>query len=252
MVTIKHLTFRFGSRTILNDISAHFAPGSFHAVMGCNGCGKTTLLRCIDQIIKPQQGEILIQGTDPSGLSPRMLAQKISFVQQQPITDFEFSAFEIVLMGRNPYQHRLQNESKQDWDIVEQAMKLTHTWELRFAKPHQMSGGELQRVMIARALAQNTPIMLLDEPTSNLDIEHQLDIMRLLSRINKEQHKTLLLVIHDLHLAKRFCPDLVLMHQGHLLYQGPTDKGLTDANIRQVFHVDATELFFGTIKEGIL
>ena len=115
-------------------------------------------------------------------------------------------------MGRNPYQHHLQNESQEDWDIVENAMKQTNTWHLRFSLPSQMSGGELQRVMIARALAQQTPVLLLDEPTSNLDIAHQFEIMELLSAINRNEHKTILIVVHDLNLALRYCPQALLLH----------------------------------------
>ena len=168
--------------------------------------------------------------------SARALAQKVAFVRQQTQTDFDFSAFETVLMGRNPYQKRLQNESQADWDIVEQCMRQTNTWHLRFSKPHQMSGGELQRVMIARALAQQTPVLLMDEPVSNLDIAHQLEIMRLLRNDNG---KTILIVIHDLNLALQFCDDLMLFHSGKLLYQGPVAGGLTPQNIQTVYGVSA-------------
>ena len=119
-------------------------------------------------------------------------------------------------------------------------MKQTNTWHLRFAKPNQMSGGELQRVMIARALAQQTPILLLDEPVSNLDISHQFEILDLLRQINREQHKTILLVIHDLNMAWQYCDRLLLLHQGGIQYQGPTREGLTPDNIATVFGVTAT------------
>ena len=160
-------------------------------------------------------------------------------MRQHPKTDFEFSAFETVLMGRNPYQRHLQNESEQDWQIVEKCMKQTHTWHLRLAKPHEMSGGELQRVMLARALAQQTPILLLDEPVSNLDIAHQFEILELLRTINQEERKTILLVIHDLNMALRYCRQLLLIHQGGIRYQGGIAEGLTPDNIRTVFHVEA-------------
>ena len=157
----------------------------------------------------------------------------MAFVRQQAQTDFEFSAFETVLMGRNPYQKRLQNESQADWDIVEQCMRQTGTWHLRMAKPHEMSGGELQRVMIARALAQQTPVLLMDEPVSNLDIAHQLEIMRLL----RETDKSVVIVIHDLNLALQFCDDLLLFHEGQLLYNGLVAGGLTPENILKVYGV---------------
>lgn len=234
MIELQHITVRFGKREILNDINADIAGGRITAVMGPNGCGKTTLLRCIGGLLEPTAGQVLIDGQRVQDFSARALAQKVAFVRQQAQTDFEFSAFETVLMGRNPYQKRLQNESQADWDIVEQCMRQTGTWHLRMSKPHEMSGGELQRVMIARALAQQTPVLLMDEPVSNLDISHQLEIMRLL----RNTDKSVIIVIHDLNLALQFCEDLLLFHEGRLLYRGPLAEGLTPENIRTVYGVE--------------
>ena len=233
MIGLRHITVRFGKREILNDISADIAGGRITAVMGPNGCGKTTLLRCVGGLMQPTGGDVLIDDNPVGSYSARALAQKVAFVRQQVHTDFEFSAFETVLMGRNPYQKRLQNESQADWDIVEQCMRQTNTWHLRFAKPNQMSGGELQRVMIARALAQQTPVLLMDEPVSNLDIAHQLEIMRLL----RTTDKSVVIVIHDLNLALQFCDDLLLIHNGNLLFHGPIAQGLTTENISMVYGV---------------
>ncbi len=240
MIEIENLRCTFGNKTVLHDLSAQIEEGGFYAILGANGSGKTTLLRCIANILPPSSGRITIDRREVRDYKPKELARKLSLVRQQVHTDFEFSAFEIVLMGRNPYQSHLQNESYHDWEVVEQCMKQTNTWHLRLAKVHQMSGGELQRVMIARALAQQTPIMLLDEPTSNLDIAHQYDIMELLRDINRKEHKTILLVIHDLNLALRYCPSLLLLHQGNVLFQGATADGLTPDNIRTVFQIHAT------------
>ena len=236
MIRLEHITVGFGQRTILHDLDARIEEGCITAVMGPNGCGKTTLLRCMGGLLKPQSGQVLVDGRAVQDYTARELAQRVAFVRQHQQTDFDFSAFETVLMGRNPYQHRLQNESQEDWDIVERCMRQTGTWELRFAKPAEMSGGELQRVMIARALAQQTPVLLMDEPVSNLDIAHQRDIMRLL---RGSGDKTTLIVIHDLNLALRFCDDLLLLHEGGLLYHGPIADGLTPGNIRRVYGVDA-------------
>ncbi len=234
MIELQHIGVDYGNRTILNAIDATLAPGRITAVMGPNGCGKTTLLRCIGGLQQPSRGQVTIDGQPVGSFAAKALAQRVAFVRQQLQTDFEFSAFETVLMGRNPYQHRLQNESREDWDIVERCMRQTGTWELRFAKPAQMSGGELQRVMIARALAQETPLMLMDEPVSNLDIAHQIEIMRLL----RQAGKTTVIVIHDLNLALRFCDDVLLLHGGDLLFHGPISEGLTPNRIHTVFGVD--------------
>lgn len=247
MITLHNLSYAFGKRVVLDGIDTRFEAGSFYAVMGANGCGKTTLLRCVAGLLTPQKGEVLIEGRQVTDLPAREMAQRVAFVRQHPQTDFEFSAFETVLMGRNPYQRHLQNESEKDWQIVEECMKQTNTWHLRFAKPHEMSGGELQRVMLARALAQQTPILLLDEPISNLDIAHQFEILELLRTINREQQKTILLVVHDLNIALLYCRELFLLHQGHIHYQGPIAQGLTTENIKTVFGVQA-EMVQGTLR----
>ena len=242
MIEVRNLSYSYGKKSILNDISFSVPEGSFVAVMGSNGCGKTTLLRCVSRLLTPQQGTVLIDGRPAESYSIRQLAQQLALVQQHPQTDFDFSAFETVLMGRNPYQHHLQNESQQDWDIVEQCMKMTNTWHLRLALPGQMSGGELQRVMIARALAQQTPVLLLDEPTSNLDIAHQFEIMELLTEINRREKKTILIVVHDLNLALRYCPEALLLHHQQLLFQGPTSEALSSERIATVFGVKAQNI----------
>lgn len=236
MISLLHISMSYGRREILRDVSADVAAGRITAVMGPNGCGKTTLLRLIGGLLEPTAGVVTVDGRDVGSYRPREMAQKVAFVRQHAQTDFDFSAFETVLMGRNPWQRRLQNESQEDWDIVERCMRQTGTWELRFAKPAQMSGGELQRVMIARALAQQTPVLLMDEPVSNLDIAHQIDVMRLLK---EAEGKTTLIVIHDLNLALQFCDDLLLLHDGRCLYHGPIAEGLTEGNIGTVYGVKA-------------
>ena len=185
MIELKDLSYGYARKTVLEGLNVRFEEGGMYAVMGANGCGKTTLLRLVAGLLVPDRGEVLVGGCRVDSYSARELAQRMAFVRQYPQTDFEFSAFETVLMGRNPYQRRLQNESQEDWDIVERCMKQTNTWHLRFAKPGEMSGGELRRVMLARALAQQTPIMLLDEPLANLDLAHQYEILELLRNINR-------------------------------------------------------------------
>ncbi|MCR5444786.1 MAG: ABC transporter ATP-binding protein [Bacteroidales bacterium] len=233
MIELQHIEVTYGDHPILRGLDAQVAEGRITAVMGPNGCGKTTLLRCIGGLLRPNGGQVLVDGRPVQTYTARQLAQQVAFVRQQAQTDFDFSAFEIVLMGRNPYQHHLQNESQADWDIVERCMRQTGTWHLRLARPAELSGGELQRVMIARALAQETPVLLMDEPVSNLDIAHQLEVMRLL----RTAGKTTIIVIHDLNLALHYCDDVLLLHEGGMLFHGPIAEGLTPDRIATVYGV---------------
>lgn len=239
MIRVEALCCAYGDKVILNGLDLNIQEGAMCAVLGSNGCGKTTLMRCLSGLIEPQSGKIALAGRPLKDYTTKQLAQTLSLVRQQANTDMEFSAFEIVLMGRNPYQKRLQNESESDWKIVEECMNMTNTWHLRFSTPSQMSGGELQRVMIARALAQQTPVMLLDEPTSNLDIAHQMEIMQLLCDINRNEKKTIMIVVHDLNLAYGYCPNLLLLDKGNKVFYGDMKDGLTPERIRQVFGVEA-------------
>lgn len=238
MLKINNLSYAFGTKQVLSNISLDIADGSFYAVMGANGCGKTTLLRCMDNLLDIPSDTVFLDGVDIRLMKSRQRATKIAYVAQRPTTDVDFSAFEIVLMGRNPYQTHLQNESQHDWNIVEQCMRQTNTWHLRYSTLQQMSGGEVQRVMIARALAQQTPILLLDEPLASLDISHQLEILGILSAINREQGKTIVLIIHDLNMALQHCPKLILLENQHIAYCGDTQQGLTEENIRRVFGIN--------------
>lgn len=239
MIEVKNLSYSYGKKIIIEDMSFAISQGDFCAIMGPNGCGKTTLLKCIANILPVKTNSIFINGKDSTTYSIKKLAQQIAFVPQHTPLDFEFSAFETVLMGRNPYQTHLQNESQKDWDIVEECMKKTNTWHLRFAPLTEMSGGEMQRVLLARALAQQTPIMLLDEPLSNLDISHQFEIIKLLREISQNEKKTILLIVHDPNIAIRYCKTLLLLHNHHIVYHGDIEEGLTVQNIKDYFGVEA-------------
>jgi lipoprotein-releasing system ATP-binding protein len=201
MIELEHIQVSYGKREILRDINTTIATGCITAVMGPNGCGKTTLLRCIGGLLEPTAGSVAIDGKKVKDYSARALAQKVAFVRQQAQTDFEFSAFETVLMGRNPYKHHLQNESQADWDIVEQCMKQTNTWHLRLAKPAEMSGGEQQRVAVARALINSPSILFADEPSGNLDSVTRAELHQMFFTLRERYGTTIVIVTHDKDLA---------------------------------------------------
>ena len=239
VIEAERVCYSYGMKAILRNLSFSVEEGEFCAVVGANGCGKTTLLRCVANLLNPSAGQIKLFGERVSAYKPMHLARKIALVHQRFNADVDFTAFDIVLMGRNPYQRRLGNWSQADHDIVQQCMEKTNTWHLRGFRIGEMSGGEMQRVMIARALAQQTPVLLLDEPTSNLDIAHQFDIMEMLRSINRTERKTIMIVVHDLNLALRYCPTTMVMNNGTSLYHGPTGESLIPSRIGDAFGVDA-------------
>jgi iron complex transport system ATP-binding protein len=240
MIEVRNLSYAYGKNKILDNVTFDVEEGNFCAIMGSNGTGKTTLLKCLSNILPVPKGTVFINKKDSVDYSVNEMARTVALVPQHALLDFEFSAFETVLMGRNPYQKRLQNESQEDWDIVEACMKRTNTWHLRFASPAKMSGGEMQRVMLARALAQQTPIMLLDEPFSNLDISHQFEIIAMLREICENEKKTILLIVHDLNMALRYCKTLLLLHNHSVVFNGKIEEGLNPLNIKKYFGVDAS------------
>ena len=235
---IEDLAYTVNDRTILSEVSVAFEAGKFYGIVGPNGSGKTTLLRLLLQLLLPDSGSVLLDEDALSRMKEKTRAKKLAFVPQMFHVDYSFSVRELVAMGRYPYLESLQKPTVEDMDIVEQALEQTDLLSFAEREVDSLSGGELQRVIIARALAQDTSFILLDEPLSHLDLYNQLEILRLLSRICKEQGKTVICVIHDLNLALRFCEQIVLLHKGHIFAQGCTDVVLSEENLREVFRVE--------------
>ncbi|MBQ0016186.1 MAG: ABC transporter ATP-binding protein [Bacteroidales bacterium] len=236
---LDNVSLGYDSSTVLQNISLQIEPNSFYAVMGPNGSGKSTLLRCLARLISPSAGSVSLNGKPIAGYSYKALAQQVSLVPQHVDIDVEFSAYQLVMMARHAYLRPLHDEGPEDLAIVEQSMRQTGVWDLRDKHLAQMSGGERARVLIARALAQQTPIILLDEPLANLDVAHQFDILQLLQQIHIQQHKTIMLVVHNLNLALTYCPQLILLYNHQVHYQGATCEGLTSQRIAQVFNIEA-------------
>lgn len=232
---ILDLACSYGANKVLDGLTFAFARGSFTGIIGPNGSGKSTLLRTLSRVLKPTSGAVLLNEQDLYELNAREVARKMSVVPQETAVNFTFTVEEIVMMGRSPHLGRFQAESEKDYALVHRVMDLTNTRHLAGRPITEISGGERQRVIVAKALAQEPEIILLDEPTSHLDINHQVEILNLLRRLNQEEHVTVVVVFHDLNLASQYCDSLLLMQNGRIYIMGKPDEVLTVDNIREVY-----------------
>jgi iron complex transport system ATP-binding protein len=238
MISVKGLSFRYpGGEEVLKDVSIGAEKGGCLGIVGPNGSGKTTLLKCLSRAVDTPPGAVFLDGVDVAHIPRREIARKIAVVPQDSSFGFDFTAQEVVAMGRYPHLGRFEFESPRSAEIVRMAMDRTKTWLLRDHPVNQLSGGERQRVIIARALAQEPKVLLLDEPTKDLDIRHSLDILNLIERMNKQQNITVIGVFHDLNLCARYCKKVAILKDGRVLAQGETRHVLTSANIRKAFGV---------------
>jgi ABC-type cobalamin/Fe3+-siderophores transport system ATPase subunit len=228
---------RCGDKTIA-EVSLDFAAGQFVALIGPNGAGKSTLLKLLMGLIEPNDGEVLLEQQTLSRFKRRAIAQRVALVPQDVSLGYAFSVREVVAMGRNPHLGYFQAESEQDRKLIQQALQKTDLLAMADRRVDQLSGGERQRVFIARALAQQTPILLMDEPTANLDLCHQLELLTLLRTLAQEGH-LVITAIHDLALAARFCDRLVMLSQGKVVADGLPDEVLTEDSLRRYFSIDA-------------
>ena len=220
---------------VINGIRLDVMHGEFVGIIGPNGAGKTTLLRCLCRLIGCSEGEIYLFDKELNRWKIRALAQKVALVQQIPKTIFDFTVNEVVSMGRFPYLKRFEWAHAGDHEKVISALQVTDSFQLMNRRLSTLSGGELQRVMLARALAQEPNVLLLDEPTTHLDINHQWTFFQLLQRLNREQELTVIAVLHDLNNAALFCHRLLLMAKGKILADGTPGEVINEALIKQVF-----------------
>jgi len=236
MLIIKNLSFAFGSHVVLKDISVNYGPGMIHGLIGPNGSGKTTLLKNICRIYEPLQGLIEICGQDCRKIERRRLSSLVSLVPQNPKVNFPITVYELVKMGRYPHLKRFQSASDADLKVVERALQATNTDSLRQRSVTELSGGEAQLVLIARALATEAQLILLDEPTASLDVGNSLAVMELLLEL-KKHGKTMLVSVHDLNQARRFCDTITILKNGKVYYFGAAAQAFTEAALADVFRV---------------
>ncbi|GAB6137058.1 heme ABC transporter ATP-binding protein [Halanaerobaculum tunisiense] len=232
---VDKLSYKYDNFEVLQEVSFSVAQGGFIGLIGPNGSGKSTLLKNMNSILHPDGGKVYLDDFDLQNLDKKEIAKKLAVVPQNTNVNFDFTVEEIVLMGRAPYIGRFESESIEDYEIVKEALELTNTLELAERPVSQLSGGERQRVILARSLAQQPEVLLLDEPTSNLDINYQLEIMNLLKKFNREYELTVIVVLHDLNLASEYCDKLLLLQDGKIYAHGSPEEIITAENIENVY-----------------
>jgi iron complex transport system ATP-binding protein len=235
-ITISGLTFSYASNMILDDLNLSVEDAEILSLVGPNGSGKTTLIKCIDRILKPK-GSIFLDGQEIEHMSRQEIARQIGYVPQSSSTPLATTVFDTVLMGRRP--HISWRVSDSDLDKVAAILDLLHLEDLAMRDFAQLSGGQKQKVLIARALCQEPSVLLLDEPTSNLDMKHQLEVMEIISELVREKRISAVMAIHDLNLAARFTDKLVMLKHGKVYAAGEPDSLLNEANICKVYGIEA-------------
>ncbi|WP_319559021.1 ABC transporter ATP-binding protein [Marispirochaeta sp.] len=235
----REVFFSYGDHQVVRNVSLMVRPGEFTAIIGPNGSGKTTLLKNLLRILNPEKGMVLLDGRDINGLSRREYARSAGSVPQNPALDYEYSVKEIVLMGRYPHLGRFQSLSPRDHEIARKAMLRADILDLQHHRITQVSGGEAQRVVIARALTQEPRILALDEPTNHLDIRHQAAILTLLKELCRDQGIAVVAILHDLNFALSYGDTVLLLQEGSVFRSGNAREVLTPEAIRAVYGVEA-------------
>ena len=234
---VKNISFTYDSTPVLDNLSLQLQKGKFYGIVGPNGCGKTTFLDLLIGNRLPQAGTISFQGTRLSSYHRRELAHLISLVPQEFDTGFGYTVEEIVLMGRHPYIKRFSSPARKDWDHVNRAMKTIGIGELKNRYTSELSGGQKQRTVVARALAQNTDVLIFDEATSSLDVKYTLQIFNVARKLVKKEDRTVIAVIHNLNLAAAYCDEIIFMKEGQIHQYGETAQVMTPEIILDVFGV---------------
>jgi iron complex transport system ATP-binding protein len=238
IMNVRDLRFSYGNMSVLKGVSMDFYQGTFYGVIGPNGCGKSTLLKNLYGYLTPESGEILIDGKDISDMKVRERSRHIAYVPQETVPGFNFSVFDMVAMGRNPYHSGMSSLTKEDTSHIEEAMEETSVLELAEKNINELSGGEKQRVILARAFAQDSDIILMDEPVSMLDINHQVEIMDLAKSLADKRLKTIICVLHDLNLAAQYTQHIFIMSDGRVCGAGMPDGVLKSEILGEVYGVD--------------
>lgn len=248
---VHQISWKVGNHMILSDVNCRFQQGRFYGIIGPNGSGKTSLIRSLMRFIDPTEGSIHFEGKVLPAYHREEFAKKISLVPQQTGMTNQFSVRDIVMMGRSPYLKRFEQPSGIDHEKVTLAMKLCDCEHLQDQEVSNLSGGEAQRVITARAIAQDTDWVILDEPTASLDVKHQVDLMSALYDMNRKANKTIIAIMHDINLASQYCSDIIMMKEGKVLYQGACEEVLTEKHLEEIYDISFTSIYHPVLKQRV-
>ncbi|TDK31758.1 ABC transporter ATP-binding protein [Rhizobium deserti] len=229
----------YGDSDILHDLDLTVPAGKITAIVGANACGKSTLLRAMSRLLKPRAGQVLLDGKSVHKTSPKELARTLGLLPQSPIAPEGITVADLVSRGRHPHQGLFGRWTREDDEAVRAALDVTKTGDIAERNVDELSGGQRQRVWIAMALAQETEVLLLDEPTTFLDINHQIEVLDLMTDLNQTRGTTIAMVLHDLNLAARYADYLIAMTAGRVHVSGSPETVLTEDNVRQVFGLES-------------
>ncbi|MFP3512558.1 ABC transporter ATP-binding protein [Peribacillus sp. SIMBA_075] len=237
-INTQSLSLGYGDKLIINDMNIKLPDGEITVFIGANGCGKSTLLRSVARLLKPQSGSVLLEGKAISTMSSKDVARKMAILPQSPVAPEGLTVYQLVKQGRYPYQSWLKQWSSMDEEKVQKAIEATNLTELKDRAVDELSGGQKQRAWIAMTLAQDTDIILLDEPTTYLDMTHQIEILDLLFELNEFENRTIVMVLHDLNLACRYADNLVALKDGAIHAQGRPEDIITPDLVQHVFGME--------------
>ncbi|MGN7359038.1 ABC transporter ATP-binding protein [Paenibacillus sp. SAF-054] len=233
------LNIGYGERSIVKNLSVNIPDKQITAIIGSNGCGKSTLLKAITRIIPHQAGTVILDGENIAKENTKQLARKMAILPQTPESAAGLTVGELVSYGRFPYQKGFGRLTAKDYEVIDWALEKTGTKDYKFRPVDTLSGGQRQRVWIAMALAQETDIIFLDEPTTYLDMAHQLEVLELLQKLNQEQQRTIVMVLHDINQAARFADYLVALKDGEIVKTGSSEEVISHEVLKQVYQIDA-------------
>ncbi|MEV8369131.1 ABC transporter ATP-binding protein [Microbacterium sp. NPDC064584] len=238
-LSAESLSLAYGDRVIVDGLDLTIPSGAITAIVGANGCGKSTLLRALARLISPRSGQVILDGKALHGRPTKEIARTLGLLPQSPVAPEGIAVADLVGRGRHPHQRMLARSTAHDYDVVARSLAATGITEFADRSVDELSGGQRQRVWIAMALAQETDILLLDEPTTFLDLTHQIEVLDLLTDLNREQGTTIVMVLHDINLAARYADHLFALRDGRVVTGGRPAEVLTSELIRDVFELEA-------------